>query len=410
MTMLMADTTTERCIRRKVLILSATVAGGHDAMARNLKMDIENAEHSAVIVDGLVLMSRTLNWFLISAYAWQLRNAPWTLGITFRLTGLRSSVAMSRVLVGWLCGRRLLRAIERERPDVIVSTYPVVTAGLGRLIKAGRLRQPVLAAVTDYGAHAMWVSPEIDLHLVLSKRSAEMVELAGGRARVAKLPVGDGFSAGAVPTRRQARASLGLAEDAFVALIVGGAWGIGDIEGMADRVAESGVSSIIVTGRNEELRARLIERFRATPAMRVIGWTDRMPLLMAASDCLIQNAGGITCLEAIEVGLPIVFFRPIPGHGKLNARMMVDAAAARAADSDRALQALLRDAACGQAALPTAELEPRCDAVAAVLSATASRSSLGRAAGSMMARGRLDPDRHGDIKAERGADRYAKLG
>jgi hypothetical protein len=47
-----------------------------------------------------------------------------------------------------------------------------------------------------------------------------------------------------------------------------------------------------------------------------------MPDLMAASDLLIQNAGGVTCLEAFSIGLPVVMFDPLPGHGEDNARHM----------------------------------------------------------------------------------------
>lgn len=360
-----ADDTANGHGRQRVLILSAAVAGGHEAMAQNLKAALEEAGQTAVVTDGLALMGRYLNWFLISAYAWELRHAPWLCGVTFRLTGFRPSVLASRALIGWLCVRRLARVIEREQPDLIVSTYPVVTAGLGRLAKAGRLRQPVFAAITDYGAHAMWASPDIDLHFVLSPQSAEMVARTGGRARVARLPVARGFPARA--SRGQARASLEIDRNAFVVLIVGGAWGIGDIEGPAECALAAGAFPIIVTGQNEELRRRLAARFHATPAVRVIGWTDQMPLLMAAADCVIQNAGGVTCLEALEVGLPIIFFRPIPGHGELNMRVMAAAGAALEARDPEALRALLRGAVSGRRPLEPARPPLRCETVETML-------------------------------------------
>ncbi|MEO5680953.1 MAG: glycosyltransferase, partial [Acidimicrobiales bacterium] len=56
-----------------------------------------------------------------------------------------------------------------------------------------------------------------------------------------------------------------------------------------------------------------------------LGWTDRMPLLMAAADVVVENAGGLTSLEAFAAGVPIVTFRPIPGHGRDNVKAMVAA-------------------------------------------------------------------------------------
>src|SRR5207302_4230258 len=73
----------------------------------------------------------------------------------------------------------------------------------------------------------------------------------------------------------------------------------------------------------------------------VLGWTDEMPLLMAASDALIQNAGGLTCMEALAAGLPVVSFLPIAGHGKDNAEHMREACvAAYATDADELATAL----------------------------------------------------------------------
>jgi UDP-N-acetylglucosamine:LPS N-acetylglucosamine transferase len=50
----------------------------------------------------------------------------------------------------------------------------------------------------------------------------------------------------------------------------------------------------------------------------VLGWTDRMPEIMAATDVLVENAGGLTSLEAFACGVPVVSYRPIPGHGRDN--------------------------------------------------------------------------------------------
>ena len=56
--------------------------------------------------------------------------------------------------------------------------------------------------------------------------------------------------------------------------------------------------------------------------MTILGFTHRMSELMAASDVLIQNAGGLTWLEAFGAGLPVVMFEPLPGHGEDNSRRM----------------------------------------------------------------------------------------
>ena len=56
----------------------------------------------------------------------------------------------------------------------------------------------------------------------------------------------------------------------------------------------------------------------------MLGWTDEMPALMSACDAMVENAGGLTANEAFAVGLPVVTFLPIAGHGKDNAEGMAE--------------------------------------------------------------------------------------
>ena len=332
---------------KSVLIFSAAIGGGHLAAARSIQELTEAAGHHAVVIDGPGKMSNRLNNFLVNFYHWQLNHAPWSYSFGFWLLSLRPVTATIRCLAGFFWGKMLLRPVEQSNPDVIISTYPVVTAALGRLAQAGRLRAPVIAVVMDYGVHPMWVSPDIDLHLVVSQQSRKLAEQAGGQSRVVRLPVGERFQL--APSRANARIELGLPLDAFIPLIVGGAWGVGDIEGTTAAAVDAGVYPVVVTGQNQELRAQLEGRFSAQA--RILGWTDKMPLLMRAADCLIQNAGGVTCLEASEVGVPIVIYQPIPGHGMLNARTMERAGAAHWARSTAELELLFRQAASGALSL-----------------------------------------------------------
>ena len=53
-----------------------------------------------------------------------------------------------------------------------------------------------------------------------------------------------------------------------------------------------------------------------------LGWRDDVPDLMAAADVLVHNAGGLSCTEALVAGLPVVTYRPIPGHGRANAAVL----------------------------------------------------------------------------------------
>jgi hypothetical protein len=110
-----------------------------------------------------------------------------------------------------------------------------------------------------------------------------------------------------------------------VALLVAGSWGVGEVDRTARELAESGVAvPVVVCGRNEALRAWLARQNLGVP----LGWVEPIADLMRASDVLIQNAGGLTSVEAFAVGLPVVSYRCLAGHGRTNAEAMAEAGVA----------------------------------------------------------------------------------
>lgn len=199
----------------------------------------------------------------------------------------------------------------------------------------------------------MWVAPRLDLHLVVSSRSVELTERAGGAASVLRMPVDPAFHS--APSRDEARTGLEIPRESFVVLIVGGAWGIGDLAGSARHAAKAGAYTVVVTGENSGLKERLEKEFGREENVRILGWSEDLPALMAASDCLIQNAGGMTCIEAVEMGLPILMFDPILGHGELNCRVMDQAGAATLVHGAGELGSLLGSAVGREILLPVPE-------------------------------------------------------
>jgi processive 1,2-diacylglycerol beta-glucosyltransferase len=334
-----------------ILIFTAAIGGGHRALADAIRDDLSDRNQRVVVIDGLNEIGRLTAWTVRSGYVFQLKHAPWSIRPVFVIKTQPFVAARMRTMYGLLCGWRLYRSIERIQPVVIVSTYPVFTLILSSLRRRGRLHTPVVTVIADYGAHPMWVGPETELHIVSAPTSRELVRQVGGRAVVGLMPVATRFRA--EPDRSGAPIQLPLAGERFVVLIVGGAWGIGEIEPAVASAIEAGTYPVIVTGNNRDLKERLEARFPDPASALILGWTDDMPGLMAAADCLVQNAGGMTCHEAAAMQLPVIFFRPIPGHGEMNAEVMVQAGAACWAKTSEELTTTLKDAASGRLVLPT---------------------------------------------------------
>ncbi len=127
------------------------------------------------------------------------------------------------------------------------------------------------------------------------------------------------------PERAAARARFGLPPTAPLALLVAGSWGVGPVRAVARDLRDCGAAvPLVVCGRNDTLAAQL----RADGIEHVYGWVDDMPGLMHAADVLVQNAGGLTSLEAFATGLPVASYGCIPGHGLTNAAALDEAGVA----------------------------------------------------------------------------------
>jgi UDP-N-acetylglucosamine:LPS N-acetylglucosamine transferase len=300
---------------RRVLIVSASMGAGHDGVSGELRRRLTGAGAAVDAVDFLDLFPAHLGPGLRRMYWLQLRYAPWSYESTYRMW-MRTprlvrlvTAAMSR-----LTGGRLLDAIDAAGADLVVLTYPVVPLVLGRARRRGDLGVPVVTLATDFAVHHLWTHPGVDLALCVSSASAAM---ATGRRVLATGPVvAPRFFA--LPDRSRAREELGLPTDVVIPVVLAGAWGAGDITRTVADLVALGYPPVVVCGHNQELHDRL----RGRPEVIVYGWTDRIPQLLAACDVVVENAGGLSCMEAFAARRPVVTYRPIAGHGKHNAAMM----------------------------------------------------------------------------------------
>jgi UDP-N-acetylglucosamine:LPS N-acetylglucosamine transferase len=202
---------------------------------------------------------------------------------------------------------------------VIVSTYPGVTAVLGELRRRGQLDVPCYSSITDLAGLYFWAHPGIDLHFVTHPESIEEVErIAGpGSVRWAKPPTAPSFLA--VRSRQEARRALALPADAKVIAISGGGWGVGDLLGATQAALEVEDAIVLcLCGRNDKLRARIAKKLRGAERLRLMGFTDRMGDVLAASDALIHSSAGLTVLEAIIRGCPVVSYGFGYGHVRVS--------------------------------------------------------------------------------------------
>lgn len=319
------------------------MGAGHQGAAAELARRLAERGREPVVVDFLDAFPRVLAEAWERFYRFQLRYAPDSYESSYQLfyrhPGLWGPfVSFERALAG----RRVMGWVRRWDPDVIVSTYSFATLVLGRLREEGAVRVPVANFLTDFGVHPRAVHPAVDLNLALHEGPGRVAnELSSRPSIVAGPAVAPAFrDVAADPARRAAaRAWLGVRDGERLVVVAAGSWGVGEqlVDTVAAIVGSGRFRVATVCGSDHRLRRRL----EARRLDLVLGWTERMPDLMAAADVVVENAGGLTSLEAFAAGVPIVTYRPIPGHGRDNVKGMVAAGVTTSPPDDAALLATL---------------------------------------------------------------------
>lgn len=321
---------------KRVLVVSARMGAGHDGAARELCTRLEKRGHQTKMVDFLDASPRIGN-FLKSTYELQLARAPWTYDLLYRLWTWATFLTPPVVFILALIFERNLRKwAEDFEADAIVTTYPFASVVLGRarIKRRNRLKIPVSTFLTDFAVHPLWVHKGIDAHICVHPRAAQAVYNLTGEFASAPGPLVSNSFNNSTESRNDARKRLNIPLDKIAILIVAGSWGIGELEETFDTLIESeNFFPIAVCGRNNQLAQKLKQRNKGL----VLTWTEEMPAYMRACDVVVQNAGGLTCMEAFASELPVVSYNPIPGHGRQNIFEMTAAGVTKWARSNEHL-------------------------------------------------------------------------
>lgn len=297
------------------------MGAGHDGAAREICKKLDAYGYETKIVDFLDA-SPIAGKILYDTYHFQMERSPWTYSAMYwAWSKFNVLTRVTTLIFGLLFERRLRQWATEYQADAIVSTYPFASVVLGRARRKriNPLRVPAITFLTDFAVHPLWVHEGIDEHVCVSPSAASGVRhlLQSPRISVSGPFVNEEFFT--IRNKAALREELSLPTEETVVILSAGSWGVGDIESTYRALTqEPGIYPILICGRNEVL----YQRIHKVPGGRAIGWTDRMVDYLTAADVVVQNAGGLTALEAFATGTPVVSYKPIAGHGRDNTKRM----------------------------------------------------------------------------------------
>lgn len=264
---------------------------------------------------------------ILSAYRKTVTTQPRLMGYVYRHQ--KSFNRLTTLALHRIFYTHTKNIVRQLRPDVIVCTHFIPGAVVSRLKRVDRtLKVPLVTVITDYDAHASWISPEVDRYLVSTpevKSKLRRRNVPATQIQVTGIPVHPNFWEH--PSKQEIREQFNLQALPTV-LVMGGGWGI-----INDEVINSclvnwreEIQIVFCLGNNEKLLKKMKEDPRYNHSnITLIGFTREVDKLMEVSDLLVTKPGGMTCSEGLAKGIPMLFHHPLPGQEEENCRYFTEA-------------------------------------------------------------------------------------
>lgn len=337
----------------KLLIVYARYGDGHLQAAAALSDSFSrHGAAEAKPVDLLAQAHPFLNEISKFVYRKSYRLFPRIYGWVYDTTkGMKADSAFGHWLHSFGASE-LLKLIEREQPDAVVHTFPslalpIVTNRVGRRI-------PMFNVVTDFDLHMRWVHPQVDKYYVATDDlRLQLTGMGIGVHRIAAtgIPLRTSFSQEPSEHERgQIARRYDIAFDKPIVLLMAGTYSnVAHMRKLCVRLAgNERIHTVVISGRNRSVQAQLQRQFASRRNVTVLGYVERIDELMRLAACIVTKPGGLTISEAIEAGLPILLYRPVPGQERQNAIYLQRKGAAITAQSTDelylAIERVLNDA------------------------------------------------------------------
>ncbi len=322
----------------KILILSCSTGGGHNAAARAVQEQLLFQGHQAVLLDPYTLAGPKTADRVGNSYIQVASRTPGLFGLVYRLGAAVSSPRRKSPVyyANIRTARKLKTFLEENAFDGIVMSH-LFPAEMVTYLKRKRCPLPPTVAVcTDYTCIPFWEETDCDYYILPHEELlAENQEhgLPAEKLLPYGIPVGMQF--GAPADQARARERLRLPPDKPVYLVMSGSMGFGKMHLFVfelTRKLTRGEHLIIICGNNRKMRRILRTTYRRNPRVHVMGYTEHVADYMDASDVVFTKPVGLSSTEALVKNIPIVHTAAIPGCETRNREFFVSRGLALASE------------------------------------------------------------------------------
>ena len=316
----------------KILILSCNTGEGHNSSAKALQSTMLKRGLECDVQDTIALISPAVSRKVSDVYVYSTGNTlfekAYKIGAVvsdINSPSIKSPVYMTNKLYA----EKLYRYIIDNQYDAVICVHLFPAEAITALKRNGVLHLPAIFVMTDYTCIPFLAETELDSYVIPHEDLIEeFVEKGIPREKIVPvgIPVNEEKFAARIPAgqaRKQINAEFAWDDaDGRWFLLMGGSMGFGNMNGLISALQSQLNDNdrvICICGRNEDILSSIREEFAEDSRIKAVGFTDKVSVLMDASDVLFTKPGGITSTEAIIKNIPLIHTAPIPGLEDRNA-------------------------------------------------------------------------------------------
>lgn len=299
----------------KILIFYSKTGGGHFRAAEAIASEIKqlSPKTQVVLYDGLektnfgVSINSSFSYSVISNYLLFFYN------LIYRLTNNPLGLKILRGLIKNSWGNYYKAVIEKEKPDLIISTHHFITKST--LFKLKRC-PPFIIVVTDLGKpHLIWFDKKADLIIVPTQNMANFAKKSLGLTQISALgyPLTNSFKP--LPQLKHFSNTL---------LVLGGGLGSGNLKQQVLALLKHFKDKrvIAICGYNKPLLHSLSKI--NNPNLQTFGFVDNFSELAKDVDIIISKAGPAAIVESITLNKPLIITSWVGLQEKENINFVVE--------------------------------------------------------------------------------------
>jgi len=306
----------------RILILTSSTGGGHDARAEAFaEWCFQLYRHEVdVRIEQMLEKSSVVNRAGVSFYNRIQKVAPWLHTAFYTFVELLSYINSRDVTFG----RSYFISVLREyQPHLILSVHDCLNRGFFQLARetlgSNRVRCVTYCGEFSggWGYSRNWIEPSVDLYFSRTPTARDFAVKSGiapEKSRVrGNLMLPRALLETVTPAERgNFRVKrLGLRPDLFTVFLATGGNGANQhlellptLVKFADRV-----QAIVICGKNKQSYNELVHWRANNPEFNCYleGYSEVVHLLMQASDAIVTRGGTTTCAKALHFRCPIIF-------------------------------------------------------------------------------------------------------